>query len=104
MHPRTLQRRLAGLGRELEIRRQEVEDQESPEAESLKKERDDLEHLKRYALPLIGILAELPTRAPWGAWLESLERLATRALAQLQDMHPGRPVDEVLREVVNRLL
>ena len=75
------ERRLAGLARELEIRILEVEDPESAEAIALRRERDDLEHLKRFGLPVIELLAELPSSALWGTWLDALERLAMRSLA-----------------------
>ena len=40
----------------------------------------DLEHLRRFALPLLDELAALPERATWGDWLTRLSALATRAL------------------------
>ena len=109
------ERRLAGLGRELEIRLLEVEDQDSAEAESLQRECLDLEHLKRYALPLVEVLAEFPTQALWGGWIEALERLAMRALTrpegvlaileELRPMSSVGPVDWMeVRDVLSERL
>ncbi|MGH9323159.1 MAG: PD-(D/E)XK nuclease family protein [Vicinamibacteria bacterium] len=75
------ERRLSGLGRELETRLLEIEDEESPEAETLRRERSDLLHLRNFALPLIEMLGELPDEESWGVWLDALERLASRSLA-----------------------
>ncbi|TDI36856.1 MAG: PD-(D/E)XK nuclease family protein, partial [Acidobacteria bacterium] len=109
------ERRLAGLARELEIRLLEVEDRDSAEAETRKRECDDLEHLKRYALPLVEILAQLPTQALWGEWIEALERLATRALTRpegvlsiLEELRPMASVGPVegmeVRDVLSERL
>ncbi len=75
------ERRLAGLARELEIQILELEDPDSAEAIALRRERDDLEHLKRFGLPVIELLSELPASATWGTWLDALDRLAMRSLA-----------------------
>ena len=75
------QRRLAGLARELEIQLAELDDPEGGAAVALQRERDDLEHLKHFALPVIELLAELPKSGPWGLWLDALEKLAMRSLA-----------------------
>ena len=45
----------------------------------------DLDHLRRFALPLLDDLASLPEHATWGEWLDRLSALATRALRD-----PGR--------------
>jgi len=96
------ERRLRGLGRELELRIQELEDPRSAQAESLRREREDLEHLTRYALPLVEALAEIPSSATWEIWLEALGRLATRGLerpegilAILKELQPMASVGPV---------
>ena len=109
------ERRLAGLARELEIRLAELEDPEGAEAVALQRERDDLQHLKRFALPVLELLAELPKRAPWGSWLDALETLAMRSLAhpdgvlsmlkELRPMAAVGPVDWIeVREVLSERL
>ena len=109
------ERRLAGLARELEIRLMELEDPEGAEAVALQRERDDLEHLKRFALPVIELLAELPKSAPWGSWLDALEKLAMRSLAHpdgvlsmLKELRPMAAVGPVewieVREVLSERL
>lgn len=96
------QRRLAGLARELEIRLTELDDPDGGAAVALQRERDDLEHLKRFALPLIELLAELPKSGAWGVWLDALEKLAMRSLAHpdgvlsmLQELRPMAAVGPV---------
>ncbi|HXV65238.1 MAG TPA: PD-(D/E)XK nuclease family protein [Vicinamibacteria bacterium] len=105
------ERRLAGLGRELEIRIAELADDASAEADSLRREREDLDHLKRCALPLIERLAELPQSSAWGGWLDALEGLAVKSLSHpdgvvslLQELRPMSAVGPVglfeVREVL----
>ena len=83
------QRRLDGLARELALRSEEAaredEDPESPRRRAIDRDRRNLQHLMRFALPVIERLAELPDQASWAAWLEALEGLAPRVLA-----HPER--------------
>ena len=83
------ERRLAGLTRELEIQLVELDDPEGAEAIALRRERDDLEHLKRFGLPLIEQLAELPS-------IGFVGRLARRARASRDELAGppgGRVVD-----------
>lgn len=109
------ERRLAGLSRELEIRLLEIEDPDSPEAEGLRRDRDDLDHLKRFALPVIELLASLPESATWGTWLDALERLAMHSLArpegvlsmlkELRPMAAVGPVESIeVRDVLSERL
>ncbi len=93
------ERRLAGLSHELDLRIAELDDPEGSEAESLQKQRDELDHLKRFALPLIDRLARLPEEACWKDWLEALEALAREALVRpegvLAILKELRPMDSV---------
>ena len=91
------ERRLKGLARELEVRLAELraEDPESPRAAGLERDRANLKHLRRFALPVIDRLAAFPAAALWGEWLDHLEELAPmvlanpdRVLAVLGDLRP----------------
>jgi ATP-dependent helicase/nuclease subunit B len=105
-------RRLDGLANELRLR---LEEADEPERENLVRALDDLAAFKGYALPLIDVLADLPSGANWGEWLDLLGALATQALkkpdrvlallAELAPMSPVGPVTltEVLA-VMERLL
>lgn len=109
------ERRLEGLDRELELRWLDIEDKESAEAESLRREREDLAHLRTLALPLVERLAGLPAHVSWGEWLDALERLAASALARpegvlamLKELRPMASVGPVelveVREVLSERL
>jgi len=109
------ERRLRGLDRELEIRALELDDPEGAEATAIAKERDDLGHLRRFALPLMEALTALPTNAAWGPWLDALEVLATLALARpegvlaiLKELRPMATVGPVewseVRDVLSERL
>src|SRR6185295_20379424 len=61
-----------------------------------------LDTLRRFALPLVDDLDALPQRASWGAWIDALEKLATRAikrpdrvLSVLRELGPMAKVDGV---------
>ena len=91
------QRRLDGLAREYEVKLAELraEDPESPRVSGLERDRDNLGHLRRFALPVIDRLAAFPTEALWSEWLDRLEELAPmvlakpdRVLAVLGDLRP----------------
>ncbi len=109
------ERRLAGLERELGLDLGELDD-EDPRALAIRRNVADLAHLRAYALPLLDTLAALPRRAAWGAWLDALSALATRALrhpdrvlavlSELAPMAEVGPVDleEVARVLSGRLL
>jgi hypothetical protein len=109
------ERRLSGLARELEVRLLEIEDGESSEAETLRRERSDLLHLRNFALPLIETLSGRPEGASWGVWLDWLERLAVSSLASpegvlslLKELRPMASVGPVgileVREVLSERL
>lgn len=110
-------RRLAGLEAELRVKVAEIraDEPDSPRIPALERERINLGHLRRFALPLIDVLDDLPERATWGDWLERLNRLASMALAtptrvlavlaELQPMSVVGPVglDEVRDVLLERL-
>jgi RecB family exonuclease len=70
-----------------------------PEIERVKKSLSDLLALRRFALPLLGVLAALPERATWGVWLERLGEIASRSLRKpervLATLAALHPMDEV---------
>ncbi|MEM6456137.1 MAG: PD-(D/E)XK nuclease family protein, partial [Acidobacteriota bacterium] len=70
-----------------------------------------LRQLRRFALPVIDQLAALPTAAPWGDWLDALERLAVSTLRQpaaalrvLADLRPMRAIGPIALDAVRRTL
>ncbi|MPZ17153.1 MAG: PD-(D/E)XK nuclease family protein [Luteitalea sp.] len=89
------ERRLAGLAAELDIRLTEemANEGDSARAAALRRDREQLDALQRFALPIVRALARLPPEARWGDWLERLVALAPRVLR-----HPLR-VLEVLAEL-----
>ncbi len=111
-------RRLSGFERELARKRDEVEAEEpgSPRALFLRRELSNLQHLERFALPVVDALAALPERADWGPWLDALAELAPRVLRRpghvlevLTEMRPMAAVgplgvDEVLGVLHERLV
>ena len=97
-------RRLDGLTRELELKREEhvVEDPESPRVRGIEHDLRNLGHLQRFALPVIERLASFPAEATWGDWLDLLETLAPmvldrtdRVLAVLAELRPMAKVGPV---------
>jgi ATP-dependent helicase/nuclease subunit B len=88
-------RRLRGLAHELEAQQAELasEEPDSPRLAGIERERANLAHLSRFALPVIEQLAALPTAAQWGAWLTQLAELAPRVLRQPE------PVLQLLAEL-----
>ena len=107
------ERRLNGLAEEFRVKRHMAENQAVGEA--LDRQMVQLEHLRRFALPLIGMLAELPKSAAWGEWLDALANLARHSLrrpetvlgmlAELQPMAEVGPVrfEEVVGVLEDRL-
>ena len=89
------QRRLSGLAHELEAQQAELasEDPDSPRLAGIARERTNLAHLSRFAVPVIEQLAALPAAALWGEWLAQLAELAPRVLR-----HP-EPVLQLLAEL-----
>ena len=100
-------RRLDGLRGTLELDLASLDDPEDPWANSIRTRLTDLEHLRKYALPLLETLESLHSPATWGVWIERLSAIATRALrhpdrvlAVLAELNPMGPVGPVgLREV-----
>jgi RecB family exonuclease len=109
------ERRLAGLETELLLKRKELAEEDETRAALIDHQLRDLRHLREFALPLIGRLAELPGRATWGEWLDHLQALARKALrspeavlatiTELEPMSPVGPIglDEVLVVIAPRL-
>ena len=109
------ERRIAGLERELRLRREELRDEEENRVALLDRDIRDLSHLREFALPLIKKLAGLPDRATWGEWLARLVELAKSALrepagvietlGELSPMSPVGPVElfEVQQVLAQRL-
>jgi len=80
------QRRLKGLAAEIQTKIQgiELEDPGSPQILLLQRELANLEHLRRFALPLLTDLSNLPGYGTWGEWIDALSRLASKALRRPQ--------------------
>ncbi|MFN8178056.1 MAG: PD-(D/E)XK nuclease family protein [bacterium] len=106
-------RRLSGFERELSKKRDEVsaEEGESPRWAALERELANLGHLERFALPVIDALAALPHEAPWGEWLDLLERLAPSVLGRpehvldvLAEMRPMSAIGPVTVDEVRGVL
>ncbi|HVL66904.1 MAG TPA: PD-(D/E)XK nuclease family protein [Vicinamibacterales bacterium] len=116
--PQRWHRRLDGLDNEyaVKIAAEVKEDPGSPRLERLQRDRRNLLHLRRFALPIIDELAAWPSEATWGEWLDRFTALAPRilrapervlkVLAQLRPMSDIGPVslDEARDVVADRLL
>ncbi len=103
------QRRLDGLAEEFRIQRRAADSTAARQA--IDRHIAQLEHLRNFALPLIGMLAELPSLATWGEWLQALERLARHSLRQpetvlgmLAELQPMAEVGPVGFEEVTGVL
>src|SRR6185437_8886794 len=77
------ERRLNALNAELRLKLERAEEDASDQA-YFEAELSRLENLKAFALPLIRMLQNLPSAAPWGDWLAAL-----RDLAQVSLRKPG---------------
>ena len=106
-------RRLDGLAREFALRRQELEaeDPDSGRIAAIDRDRVHLEHLRAFALPLVGELAAWTGPVRWGEWLSRLERLAPSVLRApsyvlrvLGDLRPMAAVGPVSLEEVRAVL
>ncbi len=94
--------RLDGLEQELRRKREAIGDEDDARVAYVDRQLQDLEHLRRFALPLIELLANLPAEATWGVWLERLDALALAALrdpvavrATLGELAPMAPVGPI---------
>ena len=103
------ERRLSGLEHQLGLQLAAIDDQ--PRQERLRRELSDLAVLRAFALPLLGALAEMPARAPWGEWLDRLSALATqslrhpeRVLSLLSELLPMAPVGPATLDEVKQVL
>ncbi len=84
---------------------------EDPHAQARERDRAQLEHLMRFALPLIEELEALPVQQSWRRWIDSLSALAVRALrkpegviAVLAELHPLAEVEGVSLHEVRSVL
>ncbi len=109
-------RRLMGLETEYRLQLEELHRTSSAaESEQVEQQIEKLQNLEHFALPLIDMLAALPTAAAWGEWLIHLRALATRALrhpesvlstlSELEPMADVGPagIDEVSSVLAGRL-
>jgi ATP-dependent helicase/nuclease subunit B len=108
------ERRLAGLERELRAQLEALKDDEA-RITRVRRDLDDLQALRDFALPLLDRLRKLKSEATWGEWLDDLSALATQAvreparilsvLAELAPMAPVGPatLDEVRLVLGQRL-
>jgi RecB family exonuclease len=102
-------RRLDGLDSELALRLDAAEDE--ARADSIRRQRADLDHLRAFALPLIDRLDALPRQAHWGEWLDHLRALAAVALrepdgvvATLGELGPMAPIGPIDLDEVQLVL
>jgi ATP-dependent helicase/nuclease subunit B len=108
------ERRLKGLGKELEARRAAVADDDA-RAAGVERRILDLAHLSDVAMPILSVLGATPRDATWGEWLQYLRDLVDlairdrepvlAALAELEPMAPVGPIglDEVRMVLSDRL-
>ena len=111
-------RRLDGKAQEIQRQIEEAgrDGDDSPRAAGLRQVAEQLEHLERFAMPIVETLAAWPAAATWGEWLDRFERLAPavlrtpahvlRVLADLRPMAEVGPIDldEARRVLTDRLL
>ncbi len=111
------ERRLDGLAEERTLRLAELrnEEPESPRIGQLEHSIRNLDHLRRFALPVIERLAAWPQTALWGEWLDHFDVLApmvlkdpSGVLAILADLRPmasvgPAPLSDVRDVLMERL-
>src|SRR5262245_59122314 len=106
-------RRLSGLAAEMRVKIDEVrqEEADSPRAAGMERDLANLEHLARFALPVIERLAAWPASATWGQWIAELESLVPmvlrrpeRVLAVLAELRPLGPIGPVALDEVRDVL
>ena len=97
-------RRLNGLAAEYDLKIRELtsEQPDSPRIPRLERERQNLAHLRAFALPLIEEMSAWPKQATWGDWIQRLEEFAPQVLRRpefvlrvLADLRPMAAVGPV---------
>src|SRR3989449_5300659 len=94
-------RRLGGLEAEFRARlaRFREEEPDSPRASAIERDLINLEHLRRFAVPVIERLTALPARGTWGEWIAALETFAPIVLRRpervLTVLAALRPLDVI---------
>jgi ATP-dependent helicase/nuclease subunit B len=97
-------RRLDGLAAEYDLKLRELtsEEADSPRIHRLERERQNLAHLRAFALPLIEAMSAWRNEDTWGGWLQRLEVLAPQVLRRpefvlrvLADLRPMAAVGPV---------
>lgn len=107
------ERRLNGLDKEIErkIAAIRLDEPDSPKILNMERQRANLGHLRRFALPVLDVLNQYPHQALWGEWLKLLQSLATmvlrrpeHVLAAMADLHPIAAVGPVTLTEVREAL
>ena len=97
-------RRLNGLAAQYDLKIRELtsDEPDSPRIPRLERERQNLVHLRGFALPLIEEMSAWPKQAPWGDWIQRLEEFAPQVLRRpefvlrvLADLRPMAAVGPV---------
>ncbi len=97
-------RRLNGLAAEYDLKIRELtsDEPDSPRIARLERERQNLAHLRAFALPLIEAMSAWPKQATWGDWILRLEAFAPQVLRRpefvlrvLADLRPMATVGPV---------
>ena len=83
------QRRLPGLRREFDRRMRELadEDHDAPRLRALERDRQQLEHLESFALPIVTALDAWRSPRTWAEWLHAFTELLPRVLRQPARVH-----------------
>jgi ATP-dependent helicase/DNAse subunit B len=106
-------RRLNGLAAEYELKIGELtsEQPDSPRIAHLERERQNLAHLRNFALPLIETMSAWPQQTTWGDWIQRLEDFAPQVLQRaefvlrvLADLRPMAAVGPVTLGEVRAVL
>jgi ATP-dependent helicase/nuclease subunit B len=105
------ERRLKGLEQELALRVRDITRTDDPRRAQIERQLEQLNHLERFALPLIDTLDQLPGAALWSEWIERLSHLARVALrkpepvlAVLAEFEPMSDTGPATLEEVSRVL
>ena len=94
-------RRLKGLEAEYRARLAQYREDEpdSPRAAAIERDLGNLEHLRRFAVPVIERLTALPREGTWGQWIAALETLSPMVLRRpervLTVLAALRPLDVI---------